>query len=168
MGSEEEFRAFVAARYTALVRTARLLAYDASQAEDLTQAALVKTYTRWPRLRDPASAEAYTRTVLVHQCVRAGRRRWRGELPTADLPEPATTDRYGDVDDADAVRRALTYLPIDQRAVLVLRYYADLTEQDIAEVLSCSVGTVKSRAHRAIAALRACGLLTDVVEATDD
>jgi RNA polymerase sigma-70 factor (sigma-E family) len=168
VGTEEEFRAFVSARYAALVRTARLIAHDASQAEDLTQAALVTTYSRWPRLRDPGAAEAYTRTVLVRQCIRAGQRRWRGELPTADLPDVAQADRFAAVDDADAVRRALAQLPVDQRAVLVLRYYADLTEQDIAEVLNCSVGTVKSRAHRALGALRAQGLLTDVVEATDD
>jgi RNA polymerase sigma-70 factor (sigma-E family) len=168
VSTEEEFRAFVAARYASLVRTARLIAYDASHAEDLTQSALVTTYARWPRLRDPGAAEAYTRAVLVRQCIRAGQRRWRGERPSAALPEVAGPDRFREVDEADAVRRALAQLPVDQRAVLVLRYYADLTEQAIAEMLGCSVGTVKSRAHRALTALRDRGLLSDVVEATDD
>jgi RNA polymerase sigma factor (sigma-70 family) len=106
--------------------------------------------------------------VLVRQCIRAGQRRWRGERPSAVLPESKEPDPYRQVDDADAVRRALVRLPLDQRAVLVLRYYADLTERDIAEVMGCSVGTVKSRAHRALAALRDAGLLDDVLEGTDD
>jgi RNA polymerase sigma-70 factor (sigma-E family) len=168
VGTEEEFRAFVAARYDALVRSARLMAPDPAQAEDFAQSALVTTFTRWPRLRDPAAAEAYTRTVLTRQCMRAARRRWRGEVPTDVVPERAAGDGYAAVDNADAVRRALTALPVEQRAVLVLRYYADLSEQDIADVLRCSVGTVKSRASRALTALREHGLLDDVLEATDE
>lgn len=168
MGAEDEFRAFVAGRYAALVRTARLLAPDPTQAEDLTQSALVTTYARWSTLRDRGRAEAYARKVLVRQCLRAGRRRWRGEIPSKLLPEAPAADPYAARDEADAVRRALATLPGDQRAVLVLRYYADLTEPDVADVLGVSLGTVKSRASRAIAALRASGLLDDVVEVSDD
>ena len=167
MGSDEAFRAFVAARYPALVRAARLLAADPAQAEDLTQSALVKTYVRWSSLRAPGAAESYTRTVLVRLALRGGRRRWRGELPTAQLPEPPGRDVYGAVDEADAVRRALAALPADQRSVLVLRYYLELSEAEIAETLHCSPGTVKSRASRALTALRAGGLLTDALEASD-
>lgn len=169
MRSDEEFREFVAGRYPALVRTARLLAPDPAQAEDLTQSALVRTYVRWHTLHAPGAAEAYTRTVLVRLAMRATRRRWRGELATERLPEPAGAgaDAYVEVDETDAVRRALATLPADQRAVLVLRYYAQLSEAEIAETLRCSPGTVKSRASRAIAALRAGGLLTDALEASD-
>ena len=167
MEAEEAFRAFVTARYSALVRTARLLATDPTQAEDLTQSALVAAYSHWSTLRQPDRAEAYVRKVLVRQCIRAGRRRWRGEVPAAVLPERAAADSFAGLDDADVVRRALATLPVEQRAVLVLRYYADLSEHDIADVLSCSVGTVKSRASRALTALRSSGLLDDTAEVSD-
>lgn len=170
MAVEDEFREFVAARYAALVRTARLLSPDAASAEDLTQTALLTTFLHWRSLREPAAAESYCRTVLARQAMRAGRRRWRGERPSAVLPEPAMPNPYDAVDDTQLVRRALATLPTDQRVVLVLRYYAQLSEAEIAEILRCPPGTVKSRASRAIAALRDSGLLTitDVpMEASD-
>jgi RNA polymerase sigma-70 factor (sigma-E family) len=170
-GDHSEFEAFVATRYTPLVRAARLVADDPSQAEDLVQTALIRTFTHWSSLHSPVAAEAYTHTTLVRLALRAGRRRWRGERPSETLPEPSARDEYADRDDADAVRRALTRLPADQRAVLVLRYYAQLSEAEIAAALKCPVGTVKSRANRALAALRESGLLdpaTSILEATDD
>jgi RNA polymerase sigma-70 factor (sigma-E family) len=148
---DEDFSSFVATSWPALVRTGRLLARDPQSGEDLAQAALLTTYRRWGSVTDPV---AYTRTVMARLAVREGRRRWRGEVPAASVPERVFGDAVLAVDDADVVSRALSVLPADQRAVLVLRYYCDCTEAEIAEALQCSVGTVKSRAHRALVALR--------------
>lgn len=167
MGTEEEFRAFVAARQGALLRVGFLLTGDGGAAEDLVQSALAKTYLRWGRLRAPAAADAYTRTVLVRLAMRSRGRRWVGEVPTQQLPERSTGDVFAAVDQADAVSSALARLPREQRAVLVLRYYLQFREVEIADVLGCSVGTVKSRASRALAALRADGVLHDLSEVRD-
>lgn len=91
--------------------------------------------------------------------MRWSRRRWRGERPAAVLPEVVGRDESAAVDLGDAVHRALSMLPSEQRAVLVLRYYAQLSEAEIADVLQCSPGTVKSRSSRALTALRGSGLL---------
>jgi RNA polymerase sigma-70 factor (sigma-E family) len=155
------FEEFVVARYASLVRTGYLLTGDRGHAEDLVQHALAHTYLAWNRLDEVANAEAYTRTVMVRQVVR-WRRRWRSEVPTDPLPEPAGPDHASTVDNAQAVRRALTALPVAQRAVLVLRYFDDLSEAQIADLLGCSPGTVKSRCSRALTALRAAGLLSSV------
>lgn len=151
MGYDAEFSAFVVSAWPGLVRTGRLLAPDPSTSEDLVQAALVKTHARWQSVDDPL---AYTRTVLARLAVRAGQRRWRGEISTGAVPERTAPDVLDGVDAADALDRALAVLPVEQRAVLVLRYYCDYTETEIAGALKCSVGTVKSRAHRALVALR--------------
>jgi RNA polymerase sigma-70 factor (sigma-E family) len=151
------FDALVHERTAALVRTAFLLTGDWQLAEDLVQTALAKTYLRWHRLREPGAAEAYTRTVLARACTRAWRRRWRGEVPTEALPERAAYAAPSD--DRVAVARALATLPAAQRAVLVLRFFEDLTEAETARVLGCAVGTVKSRTARALAALRDSGLV---------
>lgn len=154
--SDTEFTAFVAARYEALARTAYLFTGDRGHAEDLAQSALIKTMRSWDRLADPAAAEAYTRTVMVRLAGRWSRRRWRGEVAVelADVP-----DSPDDPATALDVHAALQALPWPQRAVIVLRYFNDLSERETAQVLGCSEGTVKSRAHRAIAALRASALL---------
>lgn len=164
MSRDEDFGAFVAASWPALVRTGRLLSADVAIAEDLAQSALLKTYLRWRSIDDPG---AYTRAVMARLAMRAIRRRWRGEVPTAELPERPGPDEAYDVDSADAVRRALARLPADQRAVITLRFYCDFTEAQIAEVLGCSPGTVKSRAHRALVALRATAA-TDDLEVADE
>ncbi|MFB9314221.1 SigE family RNA polymerase sigma factor [Nocardioides plantarum] len=158
------FDDFVAARSTALWRSAYLLTGDRHKAEDLLQAALVKTWRRWERLDDRSSetAEAYVRRALVTTYTDWWRRRWRGEVPTADLPDAAgTSDESTRVDVRRDVLTALAALPRGQRAVLVLRYFDDLTEQRTADTLGVSVGTVKSQASRAIAALRSSPALTD-------
>lgn len=159
---DEAFRQFVAARYPSLVGTAYLLTGDRGHAEDLVQTSLLRTYGAWRRLADPANAEAYTRTVMVRLATRWGARRWRGERPAERLPETASMDHAAAVDLAEAVRAALLALPVQQRAVLVLRFYEQRSEAEIAEVLGCQVGTVKSRASRGLAALRTAGLLADV------
>ncbi|MBA2552637.1 MAG: SigE family RNA polymerase sigma factor [Geodermatophilaceae bacterium] len=165
----EGFSAFVGSRYPALVRYGVLLTGDRGHGEDLVQTALVKTFRVWGRLYPDGQPEAYTRTVMERLAWRMVRRRWRGELPTADLPElAADTDAYAIKDQAEAVLDALRTLPAQQRIVLVLRYWAGLSEAEIAERLGCSAGTVKSRASRAVAFLRASKLLNDMDADVDE
>lgn len=161
---EEAFRAFVETRQDALVRTALLLTGDRGHAEDLVQSALLRTYGALRRGAAPDSLEAYTRTVMIRLCLRWRSVRWRGESvrPVAEDHGALSTSTHADASvDAVAIRRALMSLPAAQRAVLVLRYYEGLSETEIAELLHISAGTVKSRSSRALAALRAGGLLDD-------
>lgn len=162
MREPEGFRGFVEARYPSLVRFGTLLTADQGKGEDLVQEALVKALRAWDRLHPDGNPEAYVRTVMTHASWRAGKRLWRGEQPTEELPEHAGPDVYGAVDTADAVRRALATLPAQQRVVLVLRFWDHLSEAEIAARLGVSAGTVKSRASRALASLRGSGLLVDV------
>jgi RNA polymerase sigma-70 factor (sigma-E family) len=159
----EGFRGFVESRYPALVRFGTLLTGDQGRGEDLVQEALLKTLRAWDRLGTDGDPEAYTRKVMTHASWRAARRRWRGEHPTEVLPDVAGPDEHAHVDTADAVRRALASLPAQQRVVLVLRFWAHLSESEIAAQLGISAGTVKSRASRALEALRSSGLLADTV-----
>lgn len=148
------FAEFVRDRYTALVRHGAILTGDPGHGEDLTQEALVKTYRAWRRLHPDGDPEAYTRRVMVRAAWRAGRRMWRREVPTQTPPDQVGSDPYDGADVTDVVFRALRTLPAQQRVVLVLRYWGGRSEQEIAAELGCSVGTVKSRASRAVAALR--------------
>jgi RNA polymerase sigma-70 factor (sigma-E family) len=153
------FEDFVAGRGQALQRFGYALTGDWALAEDLLQTALAKAYPRWSRvLRD--DPEAYVRKIMVNTWSSWWRRRWRGELPTRQLPEVAAPDSYAGVDSRQALRTALAQLPPRQRAVVVLRYHQDLSEAQVAELLGISVGTVKSQAARALASLRAQGTLT--------
>ncbi len=151
---EAEFREFVAARSPALLRVAFLLYGDAGLAEDLLQSTLTKTYMAWRRLGGMESVEAYARRVLVNTATSWWRRRWRAERATGWLPERPVGDPSESYADRDAIWQVLQTLPARQRAVIVLRYYEDLSESDIAAVLGLSAGTVKSYASRALAALR--------------
>jgi RNA polymerase sigma-70 factor (ECF subfamily) len=154
--AEEEFRAFVAARSPALLRTAYLLVGgDAGHAEDLVQTALTKTYLAWGRIRDVGAVEGYVRKTLATTAISWHRRRWHGERATGDVPEVARDDWSRDVVERDALWRVVARLPPKQRAVLVLRFYEDLSEADTAHLLGISTGTVKSHTSRALAALRA-------------
>jgi RNA polymerase sigma-70 factor (sigma-E family) len=155
---DEAFSAFVVARYYSLVRTARLLAGSGSQAEDLVQEALLRTYRAWSRIGRVEAAEAYTRTTMVRLLIKNRRRRWHAETPVEYLPEVAHPGHEDQAVTAMTMRTMLAVLPPAQRAVVVLRYYHDLSEQEIATVLGCSHGTVKSRASRALSTLRAQGL----------
>jgi RNA polymerase sigma-70 factor (sigma-E family) len=149
VASERDFDEFVAARSGALLRTAYLLTGNHQDAEDLVQTALLKAVPRWRKVREH---EPYVRRILVHESIsRWRRRRWR-ETSTETLPElPAAAD---DVDGRLVLRRALAQLAPRQRAVIVLRYFDDLTEAQTAELLGISVGTVKSQARDALARLR--------------
>ncbi|SCG65138.1 SigE family RNA polymerase sigma factor [Micromonospora coxensis] len=151
---EEEFREFVAARSGALLRTAYLLAGDWATAEDLLQTALTKTYLAWKRLGGIEAVEPYARRVMVNTSTSWWRRRWHGERPTEVLPERAGVDEIAQQLDRDVLWRHLSALPARQRAVLVLRYYEDMSEAQTAALLEISPGTVKSQTSRALATLR--------------
>ena len=154
---KEAFDLLVEHRATSLLRTAYLLTGDWGTAEDLLQTALVKTWFRRDRVHDK---EAYVRQVMARTYATWWRRKWRGELATGELPELPGRDAYADVDARHALRRALAELPPRQRAIVVLRFYEDLSEAQVASLLGCSVGTVKSTASRALVRLR--GLVGDV------
>jgi RNA polymerase sigma-70 factor (sigma-E family) len=151
---EEEFREFVAARSAALLRTAYLLAGDWATAEDLLQTALTKTYLAWKRLGGIEAIEPYARRVMVNTSTSWWRRRWHGERPTEVLPERAGVDEIEQQLDRDLLWRHLTALPTRQRAVLVLRFYEDMSEAQTAALLNISAGTVKSQTSRALTTLR--------------
>jgi RNA polymerase sigma-70 factor (sigma-E family) len=153
MADRSAFDQFVATRSQALLRTAYLLTGEHALAEDLLQTALAKSWFAWARIDGPP--EAYVRRVLVTTYATWWRRKWRTEYPTGELPERAGPGtETAAVDDRDALRRALGSLPRRQRAVVVLRYYEDLSEAETAAALGISRGTVKSQASKALAALR--------------
>ncbi len=143
-----EFEEFVTARSPRLLATAYLLTHDHGRAEDLLQTSLAKLWLAWSRVDDP---DAYVRRVLVTTYASWWRRKWRGERPAETLPESQTAPVERDQD----VWSALARLPRGQRAVLVLRFYEDLTEAETARVLGCSLGTVKSQAAKGLTKLRA-------------
>ncbi|KRF42652.1 RNA polymerase subunit sigma-70 [Terrabacter sp. Soil811] len=150
------FDDFVATRSTRLLRTAYLLTHDRALAEDLVQTSLAKAWFAWGRI--DGQPDAYVRRVMVNTYSSWWRRRWNGEVATAELPERAAAAGHRPedvrVDDRTDLWRALARLPRRQRAVVVLRFYEDLSEIETAEILQCSVGTVKSQASRALAKLR--------------
>ncbi len=150
-----DFESWLVAREPALQRTAHLLTGDEHSGRDLVQITLAKLYLAWDRLEDHEHVDAYARRMLVNEHRNAWRRsRRRPELVTDRPPErSAPADEYDG--SRDAVWRFIATLPPRQRAVIVLRYYEQLTEPETAEVLRISVGTVKSQASRAIASLRA-------------
>ena len=153
MGDETQFAEFVSARMPAVLRWAHLLTGDRGRAEDLVQHAFAATYRHWRRI-EPAGAEAYVRRAVLNAHLSWWRRGWRAEQPVAEPPERAGPDLTGGVDERDAMWSALAELPPRQRAVLVLRYYEDLPEAEIARVLDIAPGTVKSQAAKGIARLR--------------
>ncbi|MCH8613655.1 SigE family RNA polymerase sigma factor [Arsenicicoccus dermatophilus] len=148
---DQAFTRFVQEATPSLTRTAWLLTGSRDDAVDLVQAAFVKTYASWSRVRDD-DALAYTRRVLANEHVDRWRRR-HGEVAVAEVHDrPGRGDTT--VDDRDEVVRLLATLPAQQRTVVVLRYYNDLSEAAVAEHLGISVGSVKSAASRGLAALR--------------
>ncbi|MET9313738.1 SigE family RNA polymerase sigma factor [Kribbella sp. NPDC003505] len=145
----ESFDRFVAARSRALLRTAYLLTRDHALAEDLVQTALAKAWFHWSRIRED-NPEPYVRRILVTTYASWWRRRWNGEIPTEELPDAPTPSDADGLDLWDAIGR----LPRRQRAVVVLRFYEDLTEAETARLMGSSVGTVKSQTAKALARLR--------------
>jgi RNA polymerase sigma-70 factor (sigma-E family) len=151
-GIEEEFREYVVARGSALLHAAYQLTGHPSDAEDLLQAALVKTYLAWDRIEDRGALDGYVRRAMVNINISWWRRRKLEEYPSENLPEPVLTGGHGYL--PEQVEQALDRLPTRMRAAVVLRYYEDMTEPEIAKVLGISVGTVKSTVSRAMAKLR--------------
>lgn len=157
------FRDFVVARSPALVRSAWLLTGNEATAQDLVQTALAKVWVRWARVTRHDAPEAYTRRVMVSTFLTWNRRRWHGEIAVASLPDRAAThDAFAEVDLRSLVAQALRALPSRQRAVVVLRFFDDLTEVQVADALGCSVGTVKSQTSKALNWLRGCPQLRGV------
>jgi RNA polymerase sigma-70 factor (sigma-E family) len=151
---EAGFRAFVEANGATLLHAARLLTGDHHRGEDLVQTALTKVYLKWGRIDTPLP---YARKALVNAHIDQTRRRWWGERPTEILPEtpaPGAPTETGAADSRDELRRMLEGLAPRERAVIVLRYYCDLSEQDTAATLGMPVGTVKSSCARSLARLR--------------
>jgi RNA polymerase sigma-70 factor (sigma-E family) len=150
---DDSFPAFMAAALPSLLRFGYVLTGDPHRGEELVQSALVTTYRRWRHLRHE-EPHAYVRRAIVN----AHTSLWRRHRREAPLPEgfdlPARSDGVTRYDDVDQVLRALRVLPPRQRAVIVLRYYDDLSEAEIARTLGCSPGTVKSQASRALRTLR--------------
>ena len=152
---DADFTAYLQARQGRLLRTAYLLTGDQHQAEDLLQTSLAKLYLAWDRVHDRESVDAYVRRIMVNENNSLWRRAWRRrEQPTDVVPEVSTAPPSYDDGSSAALWSAVQTLPRKARAVLVLRYYEELTEAEAAEVLGISVGTVKSQTSRALARLR--------------
>ncbi|WP_084962777.1 SigE family RNA polymerase sigma factor [Thermoactinospora rubra] len=147
---EEEFREYVLTRGPALLRTAHQLTGDPVDAEDLLQSALAKTYAAWARIHD---RDGYVRRAMVNINISQWRRRKLEEYPAEELPEVcAPVEPSGEAH--ELLEQAIQRLPERMRAAVLLRYYEDLTEPEIAKRLGVSVGTVKSTMSRAMAKLR--------------
>jgi RNA polymerase sigma-70 factor (sigma-E family) len=158
----DDFREYVAVRGPGLLRSAVLLTGDRGHAEDLVQTALIRVHARWGRIRDREAVDAYVRRAMLTTYLNWWRRRWRGEVPTEVLPDRAEAGGYERVETRLPLAQALTRLPPRMRAVVVLRYFDDLPDAEIAALLGCSAATVRSQAHRALAKLREDGALADL------
>ena len=154
---DADFAAYLAARQPSLLRTAYLLTGDRHDAEDLVQTALAKLYLSWDKVQHQGSMDGYVRRILVNEHNSLWRRAWKkrehGRGPDAEVTDHAV-DAHDDGAGA-ALWDVVQTLPRKARAVVVLRYYEELTEAETADVLGISVGTVKSQTSRALAALRA-------------
>jgi RNA polymerase sigma-70 factor (sigma-E family) len=151
-----DFREWVGTRREALRTTAYLVCADWHLADDLVQDALVRVYARWSRVSAGGPPDAYTRQVLVRLYLDRTRRAWfKREASTPNVPDHQLTwDPIRGDDDTATLQAALEGLPARQRTVLVLRYWDDLTLEQVAATLGCSVGTAKSHASRGLATLR--------------
>lgn len=152
----EGYREFVAGRMDQLRRTAFVLSGDWHSADDLVSATLVKLFRHWDRASTMDNPEAYARRVLLRAWLDERRRPWRREHARSAVPDRPTAERGTDqVIDRMALLDLLAELPPKRRAVIVLRYFCDLSVEDAATTLNCSPGTVKSQTARALQTLRA-------------
>ena len=158
---DPDFEQVVASRYDRLLRTAFVLCGDHHAAEDLVQTVFVRVHRSWQRAARANDLDGYLYSCLVNTSRSWRRRRWHGEQATGTLPEATGRDPYADVDLRAALLTALGTLPARQREVLALRFLVGLSELETAAAVQCSVGTVKSRAFRALATLRSSGVLDD-------
>lgn len=152
---DDEFTAWMVARQGVLFRTAYLVSGDRQTAEDLVQTAAAKLYLAWDRVHARGNVDAYVRRIIINEHNSLWRRPWKKrEHASDDLPDHGYDDRHRDPTESDALWAAVRALPPRQRAVIALRYYEDLSEAEIAEVLEIAPGTVKSQASRAMRNLR--------------
>ena len=158
--SDEEFRDFMRGRWSAVVRMAYTLTGDQGHAEDIAQAAFARAYASWGRVRQADNPEAYVRTIVIHENSKRFRRRRVREDLRAAVPDQAA-EAGGDLAEHAALRDALNLLGPRQRAVIVLRFWLDMSEAATARALNCSVGTVKSQTSRALATLRKHAEITE-------
>jgi RNA polymerase sigma-70 factor (sigma-E family) len=162
----EDFEEYVGVAWSRLLRSAWFLTGDWHRAEDLVQTVLARAHGRWSRLRDDAP-DAYLRTMMVTTYLSWWRRRWRAEIAFEILPEQTTTDQYAQSELRTALASVLAALPRQQRAVLMLRFHADMTEAETARAMGISIGTVKSYTARALANLRANPAIAAIVNETE-
>ncbi|TDE60356.1 SigE family RNA polymerase sigma factor [Nonomuraea mesophila] len=150
---DDGFAEYVAQRHLRLCRMAYLLARDWGTAEDLVQSALAKAWVAWRRIE--GNPDPYVYRIIVNTHASWWRRRWRGEVPAESLPERADPrDRAGEVDERDALWSAIGTLSSRQRAVIVLHYFEGRTLTQVADIVGCSLGAVKSQLSRALTRLR--------------
>lgn len=154
------FRDFVVAEGPSLYRLARLLAEDRDAAQDLVQNALLRAWKSWPRVCAAEDRSSYVRKILVNAARTGWKRSWRVESPTEMISAPSADDAYQQVDDREELMGALRALAPGQRAAVVLRYFCDLDDATIADLLGCSQATVRSQVSRAFAQLRIAELNT--------
>jgi RNA polymerase sigma-70 factor (sigma-E family) len=159
-GGGEDFSAFAVSRWPGLVRLAFGLTGDRWAAEDIAQVTLARAYVAWRRVRRADDPDAYLRRILINASNRRFRRHRVAEQP-GDLPETAVEGPADLVGERAALLAALRQLPPRQRAVIMLRYWEDLTDAQIAAALGCSPGTVRSQLSRALAKLRESPILVE-------
>jgi RNA polymerase sigma-70 factor (sigma-E family) len=153
-GSDEEYVEYVAMRIPALRRLAYLLTSDAHRADDLVQQTITTLYVKWRRARAADNLDAYVRTMLVRTYIDEKRLAWARVRLFRDMPEPPPLQAGAGIEDRQVVRSALSRVPRRQQAVLVLRFFYDLPVDEVAGMLGCSAGTVKSQTSRGLATLR--------------
>lgn len=154
MDRDAAFSEFVAARSRALLRTAYLITGDATTAQDLVQEALAKTYVALPKLREIGAVEGYARKTMATTAISWRRLKSSGERPTEALPERPLADTTHAADERWWIWQEILRLPARQRVAIVLRFYEDLSQEQTAAVMGCSVGTVKSQVSEGIRKLR--------------
>jgi RNA polymerase sigma-70 factor (sigma-E family) len=158
----DDFEEYVRVAWPRLLRSAWLLTGDWHRAEDLVQTVLARVYGRWSRLRHDAP-DAYLRSMMVTTYLSWWRRKWRGEVAFELVPEQMAADQYAGAELRTALASVLAALPRQQRAVLMLRFHADMTEAETAGAMGIGVGTVKSYTARALASLRANPAIATIV-----
>jgi RNA polymerase sigma-70 factor (sigma-E family) len=164
-GSDEEFDGFMRGRWPAMVRLAYALTGDTGHAEDIAQAAFARAYASWGRVSRAGDPDAYVRRIVINEHRGRFRKRRVAEEPRGDLAQALGGQQPGHYEpgpeERHALLDALSLLGPRQRAVVVLRYWLDLSEAETAAALNCSVGTVKSQASRALATLRKNAAIRD-------
>jgi RNA polymerase sigma-70 factor (sigma-E family) len=151
--AEDEYIEYVRGRIPALRRVAYALCGDEHRADDVVQQAITRLYVHWERARTATNLHKYTHTLLVRVFLDERRLSWARVRLFGSLPEPPPLEPEG-IEDRQVLRAALARLPRRQRAVLVLRFLCDLAVDDVAEILGCSAGTVKSQTSHGLATLR--------------